>query len=200
MAFKNKLKKKRVIKFSSIKRKNLVNSTVLFLNDRFSSRLDTVFSSQLNTLRMLKVAFGLGQTKLLKRLNVKNKNNEFYIQNFLSALELRVSNIVYNSGLASSRYLIKQLISKRKVFVNGNKIKSNNFRLSVQDIISFDKSVFSTCKRQVFKKKLMFLQSRYFEVNYNIFVLIVLYKKLDHESSLFLSNKLSKLDFKFLNN
>ena len=46
-------------------------------------------------------------------------------------------------------------------------------------------------------KSPMFLQPRYFEVNYNIFSLVILYEKLDRESRIFLSNKLSKLDFKF---
>ena len=198
MSFKNKLKNKRIIKFSSNKRKNLLNPTVLFLNEKFSSRLDNVFSTKLNTQRMLKVAFGLGHSKLLGLAS--KQSNEFSILNFLSKLELRAVNVIYNSGLGTSRAAIKQLISKRKIFVNGKKIKSNNFRISRRDIINFDKSVFTVCNRQVHQKTPMFLQSRYFEVNYNIFTLIILYEKLDRESMIFLSNKLSKLDFKFMNN
>jgi ribosomal protein S4 len=124
MSFKNKLKNKRIIKFSSNKRKNLLNPTVLFLNEKFSSRLDNVFSTKLNTQRMLKVAFGLGHSKLLGLAS--KQSNEFSILNFLSKLELRAVNVIYNSGLGTSRAAIKQLISKRKIFVNGKKIKSNN--------------------------------------------------------------------------
>lgn len=192
MAFKNKLKKKRIVKFSSIKKNTLIDPTKLFLKSNSPARLNTFFLNRLNLLRMLKVAFCQPLTKSLTR------PNKFSTFMFLSSLETRINNTLYNSGLFLSRFEIKQLINKRKLFINGRKIWSTNIQMLPQDILTVDKSVWRSCKRNILKNpSTFFLQSRYFEINYNIFTLIVLYKKLDNESLIFLSNKLSKINFRY---
>lgn len=198
MAFKNKFKNKKKVKFCSSRGLNLIDPTKFLLQTKNVDRLKTFFLTRLNVIRMLKVAFATVSIKYLKRRRQLKKN--FFILDFLSQFEMRVGNTFYNTGLSISRFEVKQLVHKRKILINGSRIKSHNITVAAKDIISVDKSVWVVLKRQVFKKTSMFLYSRYFEINYNIFTLIILHEKLDHKSVIFLSNKLSKINFRIMDN
>ena len=198
MAFTNKIKKKRILKFYPNKNLSLIDPVRLFLQTKNVDRLNMTFLKQLNSFRMLKIAFSAITNKCLrKRRLLKNK---FSILDFLSRLEMRVDSTLCNTGLMTSRFSVKQLVHKRKILINGSKIKSQSIKIGARDIITIDKSVWIPLKRQVYKKMHMFLQPCYFEINYNIFTLIVLQETLNHESIIFLSNKYSRINFRVLDN
>jgi len=58
--------------------------------------------------------------------------------NLLILLERRLDNVVYVSGLASSRPQAKQIISHGHILLNGKKININSFSAKVGDVLSYN--------------------------------------------------------------
>jgi len=63
--------------------------------------------------------------------------------NLLTLLETRLDNVLYVSGLSLSRTHAKQLISHKKVLVNGAVNNINSFQLKQNDVVSLkpDKNI-----------------------------------------------------------
>lgn len=67
-----------------------------------------------------------------KAARMKGKSGE----NLLLLLELRLDNVVYRMGLASSRAEARQLVTHGHFTVNGKKVNIPSYTLSVNDVIA----------------------------------------------------------------
>jgi small subunit ribosomal protein S4 len=56
-------------------------------------------------------------------------------------LERRLDNVVYKSGLSSSRSQAKQFISHNHILLNGKKLNISSYNVKIGDIISLDKLI-----------------------------------------------------------
>jgi small subunit ribosomal protein S4 len=57
--------------------------------------------------------------------------------NLLKLLELRLDNVVYRLGLASSKRMARQIVNHGNILVNRKKIDVPRYRLKVGDVITF---------------------------------------------------------------
>ena len=72
----------------------------------------------------------------------------------LEQLELRLDNVVFRSGLASTRRQARQLVSHGHITVNGRKVTIPSFQVSEKDVISVregskEKSYFGIAKEKM---------------------------------------------------
>ncbi len=88
----------------------------------------------------------LEKQRLREYYNVKEKVMKNYVKSVLNStepfshalirrLELRIDNIVYRLGFASSIYQARQMVVHQHILLNGNKVKSPSHIVSVGDEI-----------------------------------------------------------------
>ncbi|BAG13591.1 30S ribosomal protein S4 A [Endomicrobiia bacterium] len=71
--------------------------------------------------------------------------------NLLKLLELRLDNVVYRLGLASSKKMARQIVNHGNILVNEKKIDVPRYRLKIGDVITFPEKY----KSNVIIKKLI---------------------------------------------
>ena len=69
--------------------------------------------------------------------SVKSVATDVYI---MRTLELRIDNVVYRSGITTSRNTARQLVSHGLVLLNGKKVNTPSIRLKVGDIVSLSET------------------------------------------------------------
>ena len=57
-------------------------------------------------------------------------------ENLLKLLEMRLDNVVFRLGFASSRVEARQLVNHGHFLVNGKKVDIASYKVSVNDVIS----------------------------------------------------------------
>ncbi len=62
-------------------------------------------------------------------------------ENLLSFLERRLDNVIYRLKLAKTRRQARQIITHGHVFVNGNRVSSPSFLVSINDIVTLGQAV-----------------------------------------------------------
>jgi small subunit ribosomal protein S4 len=71
--------------------------------------------------------------------------------NLLKLLELRLDNVVYRLGLASSKRMARQIVNHGNILVNEKKVDVPRYRLKIGDVITFPEKY----KESAFIKKLI---------------------------------------------
>lgn len=104
-----------------------------------SIKKPTDYGIQLRAKQKAKRIFGVQETQF-KNYYLKAKQLKGLVgNNLLILLERRLDNIVYISGLSSSRSLSKQLISHKHILVNDKTLNVSSYTVKVGDIIGLDK-------------------------------------------------------------
>lgn len=100
-----------------------------------TSRL-SAYGIQLRAKQKVKRFYGVLERQM-HNYYLKAKNMPGLVgNNLLSLLETRLDNVLFVSGLSLSRTHAKQLISHKKVLVNGSVNNINSFQLSLSDVVS----------------------------------------------------------------
>lgn len=98
------------------------------------------YGSQLREKQKTKHFYGLQEAQFHKTYEraarMKGKTGE----NLLQLLELRMDNVVYRMGLASSRAEARQLVTHGHFEVNGKKVNIPSYTMKVNDVISVRES------------------------------------------------------------
>mgnify|MGYP000332813108 CR=1 FL=1 len=95
----------------------------------------------------------------LKKL-VKGTLKEFKSSNvlpttlFIKKLETRLDTALYRTHFSYSFSNARQLISHKKVYVNGKIIQHNSYLLKKGDLITFDKDILKLVGINIFKTKI----------------------------------------------
>ncbi len=96
----------------------------------------TEYGSQLREKQKVRKTYGILERQFVKYINeavgVKGDTAEI----LLNILELRMDNIIYRAGLASSRSEARQLVNHDHFCVNGKKVNIPSYRAKVGDIIT----------------------------------------------------------------
>ncbi len=101
----------------------------------------TDYGIQLRAKQKAKRIYGI-QEQQFKNYFLKAKKLKGLVgENLLTLLELRLDNVLFISGLATSRSQAKQFISHRHVLVNNRKLNISSHLLKVDDVISLDKKI-----------------------------------------------------------
>lgn len=96
----------------------------------------TDYGIQLRAKQKAKRIYGVQETQFRNYYLKAKRLKGLLGENFFSLLERRLDNVLYISGLSSSRSHAKQLISHGHVLVNGKKMSISSHSLKQNDIVS----------------------------------------------------------------
>ncbi len=96
-------------------------------------RKHSEYSRQLREKQKVKRIYGLSEGQFRNTFERVRKLSGVTGENLLTALELRLDNVVYRMGFASSRRAARQLVRHRHVEVNGKTTNVPSFRLKQND-------------------------------------------------------------------
>ena len=95
------------------------------------------YKIQLREKQKVKRFYGIGEKQFRLYFKKAAKKRGVTGENLLSALELRLDNIVYRMNFASSRYHARQLIRHGHITINDRKVSIPSYLLGVDDKVSF---------------------------------------------------------------
>lgn len=154
--------------------------------------LKTISIQKKKNLRLLKFLYNFSKTGILKKSFSfrRNKWQETAEVRHFNRLSHRLDNVVFKAGFSFSLSQARQYISHGKVLVNGKRIYSRYHQLKSKDIVTFDNSLFSQIRFNLFtnlSKKIGHC-TLFLEINYTIFSIVVLKDFLSSRERLLLSN------------
>lgn len=88
----------------------------------------------------VKFTYGVSEKQFRKTFNEASKISGKTGVNFLKLLEVRLDNLVYRLGLASTRAQARQLVNHGHVLVNGKKVDIPSYRVKVGQTIQMKES------------------------------------------------------------
>lgn len=94
------------------------------------------YGLQLQEKQKVRFTYGVSEKQFVKTFNEASKMPGMTGVNFLKLLEVRLDNLVYRLGFASTRAQARQLVSHGHVTVNGKKVDIPSYRVSVGQVIS----------------------------------------------------------------
>ena len=94
------------------------------------------FALQLREKQKAKRWYGLSEKQFSNRFYKASKSDSMTGIELLKGLELRLDNVVYNLGLASSRRQARQLVLHKHFLVNGVKVNVPSIVLKKGDVVS----------------------------------------------------------------
>jgi small subunit ribosomal protein S4 len=101
-----------------------------------SSRAQSEYGRQLAMKQRIKRIYGVMERQFRKHYE-EIENKQGVVGDLLMArLEMRLDNVVYQLGFASSRSLSRQLVNHGAILVNGKKVDIPSFYVKVNDTIS----------------------------------------------------------------
>lgn len=114
------------------------------------------YGKQLAEKQKVKEIYGMRERQFEKFFKIATKRKEATGEALLVLLERRLDNVVYRLKLATTRTQARQIIVHGHVLVNGKKVYSPSFLVSVNDVISFAENVAQkeTFVQQVIEKRL----------------------------------------------
>lgn len=95
----------------------------------------TEYGMQLREKQKVRRFYGITESQMAKYFHMADKMKGITGDNLLTMLELRLDNVVYRMGLASSRAEARQLVTHRHFTLNGAKADIPSMQLSVGDVI-----------------------------------------------------------------
>lgn len=93
------------------------------------------YGLQLREKQKVRRYYGISEVKMRKYYKMADKMQGITGENLLKILELRLDNVVYRLGFASSRAEARQLVGHGHFKVNGKKVDIASYLTSVGDII-----------------------------------------------------------------
>lgn len=101
-----------------------------------SRRAPSVYALQLRAKQKAKRIYGVNESQFA-RFFARAQKTENPSETLLIMLERRLDNVVYRLGAGRSRSHARQLVTHRKVRVNGRAVRSPSFLVSADDKIAF---------------------------------------------------------------
>lgn len=93
------------------------------------------FGNQLNEKQKARKQYGLSEKKFRLIFDKANKRGGQTGETLIKMLEKRLDNVVYRSGLASSRNQARQMVSHRLFSVNGRRVSIPSIQVKQGDVI-----------------------------------------------------------------
>ncbi len=95
----------------------------------------TEYGLQLREKQKVRRFYGINESQMAKYFHIADRMHGITGENLLKILELRLDNVVYRMGLASSRAEARQLVTHGHFLVNGKKADIPSLITSVGDVI-----------------------------------------------------------------
>nr|YP_009413665.1 ribosomal protein S4 [Pityopus californicus]ASN79030.1 ribosomal protein S4 [Pityopus californicus] len=106
------------------------------LRNQLRFRKKSKYCIRLDEKQKLRFHYGLTERQLLKYFRIARKAKGPTGQVLLQLLEMRLDNIIFRLGMASTIPKARQLINHRHILVNGHKVDIPSYRCKPQDIIT----------------------------------------------------------------
>nr|QVX29239.1 ribosomal protein S4 [Indigofera miniata] len=103
---------------------------------RSSKKSQSQYRIRLEEKQKLRFHYGLTERQLLKYVRIAGKAKGSTGQVLLQLLEMRLDNILFRLGMASTIPQARQLVNHRHVLVNGRIVDIPSYRCKPQDIIT----------------------------------------------------------------
>ena len=94
------------------------------------------YGLQLQEKQKVRFTYGVSEKQFVKTFNEASKMPGMTGVNFLKLLEVRLDNLVYRLGFASTSAQARQLVNHGHITVDGKKVDIPSYRVSVGQVIS----------------------------------------------------------------
>ena len=94
------------------------------------------YGIQLQEKQRVRFTYGVSEKQFKKTFDEAANMQGMHAHNFLKLLELRLDNLVYRLGFASTRKQARQLVAHGHITVNGKKVDIPSYRVSVGQVIA----------------------------------------------------------------
>lgn len=101
------------------------------------ARKVTEYGRQLQEKQKVKEMYGLREKQFVRFFGIATRSQEATGETLLSLLERRLDNVVFRLKFASTRAQARQIVVHGHVYVNGSKVHSPSYLISLNDEISF---------------------------------------------------------------
>ncbi|MDE5565752.1 MAG: 30S ribosomal protein S4 [Anaeroplasmataceae bacterium] len=98
------------------------------------------YATQMAEKQKVRFTYGVSEKQFRKTFNEASKISGKTGVNFLKLLEVRLDNLVYKLGFASTRAQARQLVNHGHVLVNGKKVDIPSYRVKVGQTIQMKES------------------------------------------------------------
>nr|YP_010475586.1 ribosomal protein S4 [Corydalis livida]UVH69873.1 ribosomal protein S4 [Corydalis livida] len=105
-------------------------------SDRQKRKKKSQYRSRLEEKQKLRFHYGLTERQLLKYVRIAGKTKGSTGQVLLQLLEMRLDNIIFRLGMASTIPGARQLVNHRHILVNGCLVDIPSYRCKPRDIIT----------------------------------------------------------------
>lgn len=112
-------------------------------DNKSRARKTSEYGKQLEEKQKLKEMYGLRERQFKRFFTIAVRSKGAPGDNLLSLLERRLDNTLYRLKLANTRTQARQIIVHGHILVNGKKVYSPSFLVSVNDLISLAPNVAS---------------------------------------------------------
>ena len=107
--------------------------------NRISRRRKSSYYSHLIEKQKAKILYGILERQFRKYFFKAKMQRGETGENLIKLLERRLDNVLFRSGMASSRKEARRLISHGHIIVNGRKVNIPSYILKKSDVVSFSK-------------------------------------------------------------
>jgi small subunit ribosomal protein S4 len=94
------------------------------------------YGTQLREKQKTRSFYGVGEKQFRKYFEMASNKKGITGENLLQLLELRLDNVVYRMGLATSRAEARQIVSHGHITVNGGKVNIPSYLVEKNDVIA----------------------------------------------------------------
>lgn len=94
------------------------------------------YGKQLLEKQRMRYSYGLTEKQLARYVKKATSKTGNSVSRLLSIIESRLDNVVYRSGLASTRRFARQLVSHGHITVNGKKVTVPSYQVRENDVIA----------------------------------------------------------------
>lgn len=91
------------------------------------------YNKQLREKQKARFMYGINEKQSRKYYNLASKSSEITGLKYLQLLEQRIDNVIFRSGIATTRPQARQLVSHGLVSLNGKKIKTPSIQVKTGD-------------------------------------------------------------------
>jgi small subunit ribosomal protein S4 len=96
---------------------------------------NTEYLTQLQEKQKARFTYGLNERQFRRVYEEASRKGGVTGENMLTALELRLDNVVYRSGWASTRPQARQFVTHGHVIVNGKRVSIPSYRVRKGDVV-----------------------------------------------------------------
>lgn len=98
------------------------------------------YGEQLRAKQKIRRFYGVSERQFVKSFKEASKKSGITSFELISLMELRLDNVVYRLGLASSRSAARQIVTHGHIRVNGRRVNIPSFTLKRGDVVELKKS------------------------------------------------------------